>query len=126
MMRFWTRFGWYAAAAIVMAMAAGPVASARRHPAPLVNPVNERLIHLSPAERAATLARTIGHWCVGIDTFLMGVVGKGPGEGNAYWSIRCTDGTSWAVQINPTADIVAIDCETFKESAPGKECFKKF
>ena len=50
----------------------------------------------------------------------------GPGKGNAYWSLRCADGTAWAVQIDPLAAVTAIDCDTFNANGAGKECFKKF
>jgi hypothetical protein len=56
----------------------------------------------------------------------MGVIGAGPGRGNAYWSLRCADGTAWAIQIDPEAGVTAIGCDEFKTAAPGKECFKKF
>jgi hypothetical protein len=90
------------------------------------NPANDRLLKLSPPERAASLAHAVGNWCIGTEAFLMGVIDRGRGEGNAYWSLRCADGTAWAVQIDPLAEITAIDCETFKADGAGKECFKKF
>ena len=72
------------------------------------------------------LARAVGHWCIGTEAFLMGVLSAGRGQGNAYWSLRCADGTAWAIQIDPLAQLTAIDCGTFKETGAGKECFKKF
>ena len=72
------------------------------------------------------LARTIGHWCIGTETFLMGIETSGAAAGNAYWSLRCADGATWAVQIDPLAEVTAIDCDSFKENAAGKECFTKF
>ena len=56
----------------------------------------------------------------------MGVIGAGPGRGNAYWSLRCADGTEWAIQIDPEAGVTAIGCDEYKKAALGKECFKKF
>lgn len=91
-----------------------------------LNPANEELLQLPPPERAAKLARSISRWCIGTQAFPMGVIGAGPGRGNAYWSLRCADGTEWAVQIDPEAETTAILCDTFKTAAPGKECFKKF
>ena len=101
-------------------------AVAARHPPASVNKAHERLLKLPPAERAAMLARAVGHWCIGTDAFPMGVVTSGAGEGNAYWSLRCADGTAWAVQIDPFAEVTAIDCASFKAAGNGKECFKKF
>ncbi len=91
-----------------------------------LNPANDELLKLSPPERAAKLARSISRWCIGTEAFPMGVIGAGPGRGNAYWSLRCADGTEWAVQIDPQAETTAILCDAFKMAAPGKECFKKF
>ncbi len=90
------------------------------------NPAHDKLMILAPAERAAVLARAIGQWCIGAETFAMGLVTAGQGVGNAYWSLRCADGTDWALQVDPTAAVTAIDCASFKESGAGKECFKKF
>jgi hypothetical protein len=56
----------------------------------------------------------------------MGIITGGAGEGNAYWSLRCADGSAWAVQIDPLAEVTAIDCASFKADGAGKECFKKF
>jgi len=68
-------------------------------------------INATPAARAAKLAGVVGHWCIGTETFLMGVVAEGPGEGNAYWSLRCADGSEWAVQVDPLAEVTAIAVE---------------
>ena len=119
-------FGWYAALAIVVSLVAGSAEGATRHPAKSINPVSDKLAKMSPPQRAGVLARTVGHWCIGTETFLMGVETTGAAAGNAYWSLRCADGTAWAVQINLLAEIVAIDCDSFKENGGGKECFKKF
>ncbi len=82
-------YGWRAALAISATLLAGTAAGAVRHPVKSVNPVNEKLLRLTPAKRAATLAGVVGHWCIGTETFLMGLVTAGRGEGNAYWSLRC-------------------------------------
>jgi hypothetical protein len=122
-----TRFGWCAALAILATLLAGSVEGAARHPAQKpVNPSNDKLLKLAPPERAAALARVVGNWCIGTEAFLMGVVASGPGEGNAYWSLRCADGGAWAVQIDPLGEVTAIDCKSYKEVGAGKECFKTF
>ena len=109
----------------LMLVPAGSCAAAQRAARP-VNPASDKLEKLAAAERAGVLARAVGNWCIGTETFLMGVVSAGTGKGNAYWSLRCADGSTWAIQIDPLAEITAIDCNTYKEVGAGKECFKKF
>src|SRR5215208_6604227 len=89
---------------VVIAMgviAAGPVGAAPKQQGRSPNPANDELLKLPPPERAARLARAVGNWCIGTEAFLMGVVAAGTGQGNAYWSLRCADGTAWAVQVEP-------------------------
>jgi hypothetical protein len=111
-------------AVLVMCPAAAELVSPGGSPS--LNPANEELLKLSPPERAEKLARAISRWCIGTEAFLMGVIGAGPGRGNAYWSLRCADGSSWVIQIDPQAGATAIGCEEYAVAAPGKECFKEF
>jgi serine protease Do len=85
------------------------------------NPINDRLLSLSPAERATTLAQNVGQGCVGTAAFPMGVVSTDKWKSLAYWSVRCKDGRSFAIQIAPDAHTSVIDCKTLQ--ANGKECF---
>ena len=124
-MRVAMRAQWGAALLAAVLMAGGPAAVAQRAAKP-VNPASDKLEKLAPAERAGVLARAVGNWCIGTEAFPMGVITSGTGEGNAYWSLRCADGSAWAVQIDPLAEVTAIDCDTFKADGAGKECFKKF
>jgi hypothetical protein len=117
--------GWRAALAISGVLLAGNAAGAARHPARSINPVNDKLLRLAPAKRAAMLAGVVGHWCIGTQTFLMGLVTAGQGEGNAYWSLRCADGSAWAIQIDSLGEATAIDCDSYQANGAGKECFKK-
>lgn len=119
------RFAGYAALAISAVLLVGNAAGAAQHPARSINPVNDKLLRLSPAKRAAMLARVVGHWCIGTQTFLMGLITAGRGEGNAYWSIRCADGSAWAIQIDSLGESTAIDCDSYQANGAGKECFKK-
>jgi hypothetical protein len=118
--------GWFVALAVAASLSAGSAVGAAQAPAKSVNQANDKLLKASPAERAAALAGAVGHWCIGTETFLMGVETSGPGAGNAYWSLRCAAGEEWAVQIDPLANVDAIDCDTFKTAGAPKECFKKF
>lgn len=119
------RSGWLALTIVLFA--AGAAGAPRHHPArPPLNPANQKLLAMKPADRAALLAKAVGHWCIGTEAFPMGVTKTGRGAGNAYWSLRCADGTAWAVQIDPLADVTAVNCATFNAMAGGKECFKRF
>jgi hypothetical protein len=118
--------GWRAALAISAMLLTGTAAGAARHPAHSLNPFNDKLLNASPAQRADMLAGVVGHWCIGTETFLMGLVTAGRGEGNAYWSVRCVDGSTWAVQIDSLGEFTAIDCASYQAHGAGKECFKKF
>jgi hypothetical protein len=88
------------------------------------NPINDRLLSLPAAEQAQTIANNVGQGCVGAEAFPMGVTKTGKARGYAYWSVRCKDGRSFAVQIAPNAEMSWVDCQLLKQS--GKECFKKF
>jgi hypothetical protein len=54
----------------------------------------------------------------------MGVTKTGKAKGYAYWSVRCQDGRSFAIQITPKSQATAAECKQLEGS--GKECFKKF
>jgi hypothetical protein len=88
------------------------------------NPTHDRLLSLPPSEQAQIIGHNVGHDCVGAAAFPMGVVHTAKLKGLAYWSIRCKDGRTFAIQIAPNAETFVIDCQTLK--ANGKECFKKF
>ena len=103
-----------------------PAPSWYRRAAGSLNPANEELLKLPRRSGRKSWRARSAEWCIGTEAFLMGVIGAGPGRGNAYWSLRCADGTEWAIQIDPQAGVTAIGCDEFKEAAPGKECFKKF
>jgi hypothetical protein len=119
------RSGWFALTIVLFA--AGAAGAAGHHPARRpINPANQKLLAMKPAARAALLAKMVGHWCIGTEAFPMGVTKTGRGTGNAYWSLRCADGSAWAVQIDPLAEVTAIDCATFDAMAAGKKCFKRF
>ncbi len=89
------------------------------------NPVNDRLLALPPEEQAKMLTRGI-KGCSGTEAFPMGVVSTAKFKSLAYWSVRCKDGRSFAVQIAPDAKATpqVADCRALEGS--GKECFKKF
>jgi hypothetical protein len=107
----------------MMALSADPAAAAGSG-----NVANDDLLAMSPDQQAKTLTQGI-KGCVGESPFQMGVTTSGKAKGYAYWSVRCKDGRSFAIQIAPTAKAKAtsldhVDCRALEGS--GKECFKKF
>jgi len=88
------------------------------------NPTHDRLMAMSPDQQAKSLSKGI-KGCVGTAAFPMGVVSTAKWKSLAYWSVRCKDGRSFAVQIAPDAKGTAqvADCRALEGS--GKECFKK-
>jgi hypothetical protein len=102
-------------------IATGPAAAQK---AVSGNPVNDRLLAMPPAQQAKTLAKNVGHGCIGTSAFAMGVVDTAKWKSLAYWSLQCKDGRSFAIQIAPNAEAFVIDCRVLHEN--GRECFKKF
>ena len=89
------------------------------------NRTNDALLAMPPDQQAKTLAKGVNK-CDGESAFPMGVTSTGKAKGMAYWSVRCKDGRTFAVQIAPDAKgtAVAADCKALEGS--GRECFKKF
>jgi hypothetical protein len=115
------QIGWGAA----IALAAG-LASVAAGAAPPRNDFNTAIEKMAPADRAAHLADIVGIQCVGTQAFLMGVAASGAEEGNAYWSVACLDGSSYAIQLDPLGRAVTVPCSVLADSGKGRECFKKF
>jgi hypothetical protein len=90
------------------------------------NPTNDRLLAMPEPQQAQVLARSFRHGCVGVEAFPMGVTTTGRAKGYAYWSVRCKNGKSYAVQItpNPKGTAIVVDCKALEGT--GHECFKKF
>lgn len=89
------------------------------------NPTNDRLLAMPEAQQAQALGNSLRRGCAGVAAFPMGVTTSGRAKGNAYWSVRCKNGKSYAVQIPPRGKgAVVVDCEALQGT--GRECFKKF
>jgi hypothetical protein len=90
------------------------------------NPTNDRLLAMPEPQQAELLAKSFRHGCIGVEAFPMGVTTSGRAKGYAYWSVRCKNGKSYAVQIapNPKGTAVIVDCKALEGT--GCECFKKF
>ncbi len=90
------------------------------------NATNDRLLAMTAAQRAQAVGASLHRDCVGVEAFPMGVAKAGPAKGAAYWSVRCQNGKSYAVEFPPNRKIKAmfVDCQQLEGT--GHECFKKF
>jgi hypothetical protein len=87
------------------------------------NSANDSLLTMPADQQAKMLTKGI-KGCAGTSAFPMGVTATGKAKGYAYWSVRCKDGRSFAVQITPDSKATALDCRALEGT--GRECFKKF
>jgi hypothetical protein len=90
------------------------------------NPVTDRLLALPEEQRIETLGKMAHHNCTATRAFLMGVTNSGPARGTAYWSVACTNGRSYVIQINrnKSGTSFVLDCRNL--AGTGRECFKQF
>jgi hypothetical protein len=89
------------------------------------NPTNDRLLAMPEPQQAQALGNSFHRGCVGTAAFPMGVTASGHAKGTAYWSVRCKNGKSYAVQIPPRGKAaVVVECQALQGT--GRECFKKF
>jgi len=88
------------------------------------NGANDYLLSQSPSGQAALLGKVVGRGCVGKSVFYMGM---GPTKGTrsqAFWSVKCANGATYAVEVNPDGTNQALECTAFAINNVGK-CFKK-
>jgi hypothetical protein len=85
---------------------------------------NDYLLSLSPAHQAEMLGRAVGKTCTGKTAFYMGIGVPGHPKRQALWSVKCTNGSSYAVKVNPNGAVQAIECTVFT-AMDGLACFKK-
>jgi len=86
------------------------------------NVTHDRLLGLGASAQALLLGQIVGEGCIGEYPFYMGM----DKEANAYWSVRCTDGKSYQVQIQPnaTGSTRVMDCALLK-AVTKLSCFVK-
>jgi len=85
------------------------------------NPVSDHLMARTPDEQASLLGQIAGDGCVGTRAFYMGQ----DKEHGAYWSVGCTNGLGYQVEIDPDAagHTRVVDCSILK--AIRVNCFEK-
>jgi hypothetical protein len=109
---------------VAVLLAAGPIRPAAA--APSGNPASDALLAMPEQQRIELLGQSVRHNCVGTRAFLMGVTASGRARGYAYWSVACTNGKSYVIQIAPDKKGSAIveDCRVLQGT--GRECFQPF
>ncbi len=139
-----TIIGWVLLAIILTAVAAvlwiahlaalapvTPVRNAVNEPPPHTdtlatgNAAYDRLARLPSTEQALLLGQDVGQGCVGVVAFAMGFGRHDADKGDAYWSVRCADGKSYAVALHPGAagGVSVLGCDAMRSA--GMECFKR-
>ncbi len=89
------------------------------------NGANDYLLSVPPKVQASTLAKAVGENCRGQTAFYEGIGRTGLSEGKGFWSVRCADGRSFSVQVNPDGTSLVLECAVLKALNAGT-CFKKF
>ena len=116
----------HAASVAPVTRVAGAVALAPPRPDALSipNPANQRIANLTSTEQAAVLGKAIGRGCTGVVAFPMGIGWHDADRGDAYWSVKCADGKSYAVTLHPDKAGTASVLECDALHAAGITCFK--
>lgn len=87
-----------------------------------VNNSHAQLSTFSKDDQATLLAKIVGEGCVGTSVFYRGM----DADRNAYWTVTCSNGKSYQVQIQPDAggSTRVLGCDIAK--LPKVDCFQKF
>lgn len=85
---------------------------------------NDKLLVLPESKQAAILGETVNQSCVGDRAFYMGI---GRTDHKAFWSVQCTNGASWAVEIpqDENESTRVLECSVLR-AIVGVDCFQKF
>ncbi len=105
----------------------GTVSEPTAHPdVPVTgNIANDRLANLPSTEQAVILGKDVGDGCDGVFAFAMGFGRHDADKGDAYWSVKCGDGKSYAVALHPgqIGGVSVLGCDAMQ--AAGMTCFKR-
>jgi len=87
------------------------------------NEAHDRLSLLTVDEQASFLGKIINEGCIGSRAFYAGM----GDDRSAFWSVGCTNGKSYQIQINPDArgSTKVLECSVLKAVA-NTNCFERF
>jgi len=87
------------------------------------NVAQDLLVTYTAREQALFLGKAVGEGCIGTRAFFMGM----DPEKDAMWSVGCTNGQSYSVEIHPDPNgtTQVLECSVLKALA-GTSCFTKF
>ncbi len=87
------------------------------------NRTNDTLLGLSAGGQETALAQAVGEGCIADRAFYNGI----DKEHDGFWSIGCSNGNSYMVEVKPDAggSTKVMDCSTISAVA-GLTCFEKF
>lgn len=88
------------------------------------NPAHDALSSMSEAQQAMYLGQMTGHECEGTKAFFRGLSNSGRSKGNAFWSVGCSNGKSYSIEVESGGEGNVLDCKLVL--AVGQDCFKKF
>lgn len=86
------------------------------------NIAQDMLVAYSNGEQALFLGKTASEGCLGTEAFFMGM----DREKDAFWSVRCSNGKSYGVEIEPDSmgSTRVLACSVLK-TLVGTDCFTK-
>jgi hypothetical protein len=110
-----------AAVALLALSYLAPMATAN---AAVVNGAQEYLAKQTPAMQASLLGKAVRLNCTGKTAFFMGMGTRPSDQALAFWSVKCSNGNSYAVEVAPNGAAMAMQCSAFAANNAG-QCFKK-
>jgi len=122
-------FGFIGICAVGSVRSAPPVTTSRIETGSIgkiTNPASAWLHAQTSKVRAETLGKVAG--CKGISSFYQGdgsATRAMDTKNNAFWNVRCADGSSYSVMLYPDGSSKVLACSMMKLMHAG-ECFKAF
>jgi hypothetical protein len=88
------------------------------------NATNDYLLASKPDVQSSNLSAAVGQNCQGQSPFFMGISKAGASTDNAYWSIKCSDGRAFVVEVHPDGSSRFLACSVYEGMHNGV-CFQK-